>query len=390
MRDGSEERLRETLGWYFASDLGRRHVTAPGGRPRDVWQYLLGLTRPAYNELAARLDLIWHCAETRAGNADTDGSLRVNVTGAENVTALAAAAGVSLCHMSAAGIAGERLLSGERALFTENDFDIGQDLQEDFYLQSKYLGEAAVLNAVRHGLAAPSSAWGAWSACFRRVSAETLSPAPSAASCAPCRRWSDPALAPSGPAGGCQALDVCAEAAVTLRISPMTAYHQMNLRRHAGSAGPSACRSLVFRTTISPPAQRVRGDEHGELLAPLAHVLAPASGQLLPASRFLRRTAAELKRVGFHGIDPRGRPAAAGFCPTTAAPTCEGSCERMNPIYGGHLHIELFAIAPCPSGPSEAPPRTLTRSSSSRSPLLYLVGHRLCCSSSLDPGDNAQ
>ena len=61
----------------------------------DISEPMLGLTRQAYAELAARVDAVIHCAAVTDFNR-TDGALEAtNVAGTQNVVDFAAAAGTS-------------------------------------------------------------------------------------------------------------------------------------------------------------------------------------------------------------------------------------------------------------------------------------------------------
>jgi thioester reductase-like protein len=73
-------------------------ITAPG----DIAEPRLGLAERAYEELAAKVDAVIHCAAVTAFNR-TDGSLEAtNVAGTEHVAAFAARANAVLYHVSTA------------------------------------------------------------------------------------------------------------------------------------------------------------------------------------------------------------------------------------------------------------------------------------------------
>jgi nucleoside-diphosphate-sugar epimerase len=68
----------------------------------DISKPMLGLTRQAYVELAARVDAVIHCAAVTNFNR-TDGSLEAtNIAGTEHMAAFAAAANAVLYHVSTA------------------------------------------------------------------------------------------------------------------------------------------------------------------------------------------------------------------------------------------------------------------------------------------------
>lgn len=80
--------------------------------PGDIAQPMLGLTEPAYMELAARVDAVIHCAAITDFNRP-DGSLEAtNVAGTGHVAAFAAAANAILYHVSTAFV--HTTVSGDR------------------------------------------------------------------------------------------------------------------------------------------------------------------------------------------------------------------------------------------------------------------------------------
>ena len=154
MRDGSQERLIETLSWYFgagwASGLGRQVDVVKA----DISQPGLGLPPRDYQSLSGKIASIWNCAaDVRHYAADQDALLRTNLNGTQELLKLARAANVPYYHMSTTSVAGNRLLDRSTpASFTEDLFHIGQDWQQNLYVRSKFLAEHAVFNAAQAGL----------------------------------------------------------------------------------------------------------------------------------------------------------------------------------------------------------------------------------------------
>ena len=156
MRDGSLDRLVDTLAWYFgrgwADDLGdqieviRADISCPG----------LGLSPMEYQTLSGRINAIWNCAaDVRHYAADSSNLLRTNLEGTRVLIKLARAAGIPLYHMSTTSVGGNRLVGQNTpAVFTEHDFDIGQDWRSNLYVRSKFLAEHEVFEAIRSGLTA--------------------------------------------------------------------------------------------------------------------------------------------------------------------------------------------------------------------------------------------
>jgi thioester reductase-like protein len=87
---------------------GPNVTTAPG----DIARPMLGLAERAYQELAAKVDAVIHCAAITDFNR-TDGSLEAtNIAGTEHVAAFAAAADAVLYHVSTAFV--DTTVDGDR------------------------------------------------------------------------------------------------------------------------------------------------------------------------------------------------------------------------------------------------------------------------------------
>lgn len=86
--------------------------------------------------------------------ANEQAFLDTNVGGTEMLLALAKEAEAVFYHISTASIGGDFLREhpGEDAVFTEADFYIGQNWEDNVYIRSKFLSEAAVYRAMREGL----------------------------------------------------------------------------------------------------------------------------------------------------------------------------------------------------------------------------------------------
>ena len=155
MRDGSEERLLDSLAWYFGRGFlqqGKKRISAVKG---DITKDNLGLSREEYGELAGSVREIFHCAaDVRHYAADKDAFLAANVAGTEHMLSLAKAAGAKFYHMSTLSVSGEYLKNGgSSAVFTERDYDIGQIWEDNLYVNSKFCAEGLVREASEGGLA---------------------------------------------------------------------------------------------------------------------------------------------------------------------------------------------------------------------------------------------
>ena len=157
LRGADKKRLSDALTWYF----GAGFVSRAGDRIRvvfgDLEQPRFGMSEDAFRNLAGYIDVIYHCAaDVRHYAADEAEFLERNVGGTRTVIELARYSNAVLHHMSTASIGGE-YLKGQpdmTAVFSEQDFYIGQNWEDNIYLKSKFLAEAEVYRAVEEGLQA--------------------------------------------------------------------------------------------------------------------------------------------------------------------------------------------------------------------------------------------
>ena len=156
LRDPDRTRLDAVLTAYFGPDWLSAHgdriecVTGNITRPR------LGLSVKDYQALAQRIDAVFHAAADVRHYASDVRSLSTNVVGTSNVADLALAAGAPLGHVSTLSICGDHITAApdRYAIFSETDYDIGQNWQENIYLKGKFLAEGAVYDRIPLGLAA--------------------------------------------------------------------------------------------------------------------------------------------------------------------------------------------------------------------------------------------
>lgn len=109
----------------------------------------MGMSAPAFQDLADRLDAVWHCAADTTLNGDLDSLRRVNVYGTRSVLDLVAAGqrAPRLYHVSTAFVAGAR----RDGVVFPHDLTDAHGF-ENAYQRSKYEAERLIHAwAVRHG-----------------------------------------------------------------------------------------------------------------------------------------------------------------------------------------------------------------------------------------------
>lgn len=305
-RDGDRQRLLDTFGWYF----GAGYTAGVSGRIRvvqgDLTKPRLGMGRRAFYQLASSCEAVFHCAaDVRHYVSNEDEMLAVNAEGTKTMIELAEAGEIPLLHMSTVSVSGEsrKESSGELCDFTEKDFDIGQNWQDNIYIRSKFLGEAAVYRAVEAGLNAHVFRLGrlvgrADDGVFQR------NPQSNAAFLL-LRAIRTLGVLPQKMAAGevdLTPVDWCARAVLTLCSQAPVTWHMMN---------PSPC-TLERAARIVTPDLRVVEDEafeacvaerltenNRELAAPLLEQWNRMQTQSLSVRQTCRQTEAALQKVGF-------------------------------------------------------------------------------------------
>ena len=157
MRGGEKARLLDTLKYYFKDEYKSQYaerLTVIGG---DVTKPFFGMDDISYISAAKETGIIIHCAADVRHFAADDGSLDTNVEGVRRVIAFASLSEAMLCHISTLSVAGDNFIKGiqdKKREFTERDFYIGQNYNENIYVRGKFLAEAEVIKACEAGIPA--------------------------------------------------------------------------------------------------------------------------------------------------------------------------------------------------------------------------------------------
>lgn len=310
MRDGSMDRLMETMAWYFGNGWTVGLDSQVEVVQADISQPGLGLSPLDYQAVSGRIASIWNCAaDVRHYAADSDALLRTNLNGTRELIKLARAANVPLYHMSTTSVAGNRLVdSNDSALFTESDFHIGQDWQQNLYVRSKFLAEHEVFEAARSGLVARVFRLGRL---VGRAQDGTFQKNPQtnafwltmrgihALGAIPVSMASLPMeLTP---------IDWCAQAAVALRSAPLSVYHlQSPTPPTAEECARAVCPDLklVSDEEFERLLSQAPVDEQGNLLAPLLDLWNQLKTAPATITAGCALTEAQLERIGFSAPIP--------------------------------------------------------------------------------------
>lgn len=128
---------------YYGVDSSKADVVVG-----DITKDKLGLSDTVYNRLCQEVDAVFHTAATVSHVGDVSYSYEVNVKGTEEVIHFCREADAQLYHMSSYAVTG---FNSDRSL-TEKVLDIGQQIHQNPYIQTKYQAEEQVLKARENGV----------------------------------------------------------------------------------------------------------------------------------------------------------------------------------------------------------------------------------------------
>lgn len=139
---------------YFGAAAERSAAGRLEGYTARLAEERLGLPAGLYASLAERVDTVFHCAADVGHYGERAAFLRANLEATKGIIAFAREAGAHLAHCSTLSVSGSHLTDDpERAVsFDEDDLYIGQNIDNNDYVYSKFLAEAAVAEALAQGL----------------------------------------------------------------------------------------------------------------------------------------------------------------------------------------------------------------------------------------------
>ena len=154
VRGSDPRRLWEILEWYFGRGFVagiRKRVSPILG---DIVQKHFGMDEKNYEQLCARTGLVIHAAADVRHYAVSDQALVTNREGTRHVLELAKAAGARMVYISTVSLGSEYIRKDPSLTreFTEDDFDIGQNWEDNIYLKGKFEAERLVREAAGGGL----------------------------------------------------------------------------------------------------------------------------------------------------------------------------------------------------------------------------------------------
>lgn len=154
VRGTDSRRFEDTLEWYFGRGFMSRaskRITVVNG---DITSPGLGISREMWETLTADAGLVIHAAADVRHYADSDEAVITNREGTRNVLQLAKEAGAKMVYISTVSLGSEFIRNQPELVrdFSEDDFDIGQNWEDNIYLRGKFEAERLVREAAADGL----------------------------------------------------------------------------------------------------------------------------------------------------------------------------------------------------------------------------------------------
>ncbi|WP_141444354.1 non-ribosomal peptide synthetase [Bacillus cereus] len=148
-----EQRVMEKMKFYFDEAMLEQMKHRVQVIEGDLSEKHVGLTEEMKKTLLRHIDTIIHCGGDVRHYGDRDHFQKVNVESTRYLLQMSKKAGARFHYISTVSIAGHRPDDSASFLFSEQDFDRGQQV-ENVYVESKFLAEKLVREAMTEGVSA--------------------------------------------------------------------------------------------------------------------------------------------------------------------------------------------------------------------------------------------
>lgn len=149
----ARKRLESTLDYYFdgnwKEEIGHRIIVVKGDLSRDMF----GLNPTLYRELLVEIEAILNSASLVKHFGIYDLFYQSNVLSVQHLIAFAKESKCPIHHISTTSVSGNYLVKNDLVYnYTENDFYIGQNYQDNVYVHTKFEAEAKLFQAQQEGV----------------------------------------------------------------------------------------------------------------------------------------------------------------------------------------------------------------------------------------------
>ncbi|MGG0262724.1 SDR family oxidoreductase, partial [Bacillus mycoides] len=148
-----EQRVMEKMQFYFDETTLEQMKLRVQVIEGDLSEKHVGLTAEIQKTLIRNVDTIIHCGGDVRHYGDREHFQKVNVESTRYLLQMSKKAGARFHYISTVSITGHRSDDSASVVFSEQDFDRGQQV-ENVYVESKFLAEKLVRKAMRDGVLA--------------------------------------------------------------------------------------------------------------------------------------------------------------------------------------------------------------------------------------------
>lgn len=146
------ERLRCVLEYYFSESTTGKIMNQIQIIDGDLEKEQFGLPEEKYRQLIENIDSILHCAADVRHYGVRNSNYQTNVEGTKRLLKLAESRkGITLHYISTTSIGNELSYSAEQSCIYEERFQKGESIENN-YLQSKYISECMLYDAIDEGV----------------------------------------------------------------------------------------------------------------------------------------------------------------------------------------------------------------------------------------------
>ena len=143
----SIERFKQKYSFYYNNlDEILDRITPVTG---DLNSENFGLLDQTYNELSNTIDCVFSTAAIVKHFGNQELFYNTNVLGTQKIVDFCVTNNVPLHYISTLSISGYGLTTVHSAVFSENDFYINQNYEENIYVKTKFQAESIILNACK-------------------------------------------------------------------------------------------------------------------------------------------------------------------------------------------------------------------------------------------------
>ena len=150
-KEDATQRLNKLYHFYFNKNLPKNRIEVID---TEIIKSHLGLSAKNYKELSNNIDFVINSAANVKYYGNYESFKKINVDVVQNLIDFCMPKHIPLVHISTLGVSGNYLVNHQKNYndFDENDFYIGQQFDENVYIQTKFEAEKLIYENTSQGL----------------------------------------------------------------------------------------------------------------------------------------------------------------------------------------------------------------------------------------------